>query len=337
MLNYWVRAVVAASLCAGIASVSATTPVYRVIDHIPVPDSRWDYGAVDPGSERLYLGRIGGVLAVDLATHGVTPVLVRSALVHGVLPLEAGLVMSTNGEDDTVALFEGTTGRVLATLPVGKEPDAIVRDPASGLVITTNEGSHDLSLIDAVQRRVVGNIGLPGQPEYPAVGRPGLLYDNIADRNEIAVIDLAARHVVRTIPLRGCMQPTGLAYDAEDDLLISVCRNGAAKFIRAVDGHDIATVDVGAGPDAALYDVARHLAFVPAGGPGTLTVIEVAAAAVRKLQTLTTRPGSRTAVLDAKTGRLYVPAAEFATAADPSSRRTGRAGSFEILVIGPTP
>jgi DNA-binding beta-propeller fold protein YncE len=336
MSKYRVRAVFA-SLCAGVACSSAAPPAYRVIGHIPVPDSRWDYGAVDSGSERLYLGRFGGVLAVDLATHVVTPVLVKSALVHGVLPLDTGLVMSTNGEDGTVALFEGKTGFVLATLPVGKEPDAIVRDPATGLVITTNEGSHDLSLIDAVQRRVAGRIALPGKPEYPAPGRPGVLYDNIEDRNEIAVIDLTNHQVVRTIPLGGCSQPTGLAYDSEDDLLISVCRSGVTKFIRAVDGHDVATVDVGAGPDAALYDAVRHLAFVPSGGPGTLTVIEVAAAAVRKVQTLRTRPGSRTAVLDAKTGRVYVPAADFASGADPRSRPVGRAGSFEILVIGPAP
>jgi DNA-binding beta-propeller fold protein YncE len=326
-----------ALLGAGVACTSVAAPTYGVVGHIALPDSRWDYGAVDTAAARLYLGRIGGVLAVDLPTGAVTATLVASALVHGVAPLGAGLVMSTNGEADTVTLFEGATGRVLATIPAGKEPDAIVREPSTGLVITTNEGSHDLTLIDVTLRRAVGRISLPGKPEYPAAGPHGILYDNIEDRNEIAVVDIVARRVVRTIALDGCQRPTGLAYDAQDDLLISVCRNGVAKFVRATDGHDVATVPVGANPDAVLFDAARHLAFVPAGGTGTLTVLAVHGATVTLVQTLVTRLGSRTAVLDPTTGRLYVPAGEFEPPAGPESRPAGRAGSFELLVIGSTP
>ncbi|HJX22735.1 MAG TPA: hypothetical protein VJ454_17190, partial [Steroidobacteraceae bacterium] len=166
---------------------------------------------MDPEAHRLYLGRIGGVLALDLSSGTVTPVLVPSALVHGVAPLGGGLVMSTNGEANSVSLFEGISGRELATIPVGKEPDAIVREPHTGLVITTNEGSHDLSVIDPIARRLVATIRLPGTPEYAAAGADGLLFDNITDRNEVAVVNVAARRVLRTYPLRRCQSPTGLA------------------------------------------------------------------------------------------------------------------------------
>jgi DNA-binding beta-propeller fold protein YncE len=311
-------------------------PLYRVTGHIRVPDARWDYGAVDPAERRLYLGRFGGVLALDLNSNVVTAVLVPSALVHGVLPLGHGLVMSTNGQADTVSLFEGLTGRQLATIPTGKDPDAIVREPRTGLVVTTNAGSRDLSLIDPAARRGVATIALPGAPEFPAAGPNGLLYDNIEDKNEIAVIDLAAQRIVRTYALRRCQSPTGLAYDATDDLLLAVCKNGVAVFLHGSDGHELANVDVGAGPDAAVFDETRHRAFVPAGGPGWLTVFSVRAAAVTKIQTLATSPGSRTSVLDPSTGNLYVPAALFRPARDPTARPTPVPGTFEILVIEPT-
>jgi len=318
-----------------LAAGAGAEPRYRVSAHIPISDARWDYGAVDPEAHRLYLGRIGGVLALDLSSGTVTPVLVPSALVHGVAPLGGGLVMSTNGEANSVSLFEGISGRELATIPAGMEPDAIVREPHTGLVVTTNEGSHDLSVIDPIARRLVATIGLPGTPEYAAAGADGLLYDNITDRNEVAVIDVAARRVLRTYPLRRCRGPTGLAYDAPDDLLLAVCRNGAAVFLRGRDGLEVASLDVGAGPDAAMFDVARHLAFVPAGGPGSLTVFAVHGAGVSKLQTLKTRPGSRTAILDPATGRVYIPAAQFRAATDPHARPSVVPGTFEILVIEP--
>ncbi|HZE93452.1 MAG TPA: hypothetical protein VEZ49_02010, partial [Gemmatimonadales bacterium] len=54
---------------------AAAEPRYRVSAHIPISDARWDYGAVDPEAHRLYLGRIGGVLALDLSSGTVTPVL----------------------------------------------------------------------------------------------------------------------------------------------------------------------------------------------------------------------------------------------------------------------
>src|SRR3981081_4103635 len=103
--------------------------------------------------------------------------------------------MSTNGEANSVSLFEGISGRELATIPVGVEPDAIVREPHTGLVITTNQGSHDLSVIDPIARRLVATIRLPGTPEYAAASGDGLLFDNITDRNEVAVVDVAARRV----------------------------------------------------------------------------------------------------------------------------------------------
>ena len=285
----------------------------------------------------LGLTDVGGVLSVDLTNRRVTPRLVRSALVHGVLPLPGGLAIGTNGEAHTASLFDGATGSVLATLPTGEEPDAIVFEPYSALAVVTNEGSHDLTLIDPVARRVVGTIRLPGKPEYPAAGRDGVLFDNIENRNEIAVIDMLSRRVLRAYPLPGCQAPTGLAYDMADDLLLAVCRNGAAVFLTGRDGRLVKTFDVGNGPDAALFDVVRHRAYVPAGGAGTLTVFSVKAQTVAVQQTLVTAPGSRTAVLDPDSGDLFVPAARFSPPANPHARPEPIPGSFELLVVRAQP
>lgn len=327
---------IAAAALATALGGTARPQQYAIVSRIAVPDARWDYAAVDPRARRLYLGRFGGVLALDLESGRVVPVLVPSALVHGVLPLGDGLAMSTNGEANSVDVFEGASGHILARIATGREPDAITVEPLTGLVVTTDQRSRDLTLIDPVARCRVGRIALPGVPEFAAAGQGGILFDNITDRNAVAVIDLRSRRVVATYPLAGCSEPTGLAYDAAEDLILSVCRNGIAKFLSGRDGTERATIDVGPGPDAAFFDERRHLAFVPSGGSGTLTVIGVEGGAIEKRQSLATQKGSRTAALDPVTGQIYIPAAKFAPPAKLGDHPAPISGTFEILVIANT-
>jgi len=84
------------------------------------------------------------VLALDLSSGTVTPVLVPSALVHGWRPGRR-LVMSSNGEANSVSLFEGISGRELATIPVGKEPDADRARTAHRSRHHDQRRQHDLS------------------------------------------------------------------------------------------------------------------------------------------------------------------------------------------------
>jgi DNA-binding beta-propeller fold protein YncE len=167
-----VGAIIAAAALAAVLGGPASAQTFEVVNRIAVPDARWDYAAVDGESRRLYLGRFGGVLSLDLASGQITSVLIPSALVHGVLPLGGGVVMSTNGEADSIDVFEGSSGRILARIPTGREPDAIAFEPGTGLVVTTNEGSRDLTLIDPVTGLIyipAAKFAPPAKPgDYPA-------------------------------------------------------------------------------------------------------------------------------------------------------------------------
>jgi YVTN family beta-propeller protein len=331
------------ALAVAAADHNSGAVTYEIKSRISAPDALWDYASIDPTAHRLYVGRVGGVMAVDLDSLSVTPVLVPSPYVHGVAPIpDSSLAASSNGQNDTVSVFDGNTGRVVATIPTGKNPDAIIFEPKMSLIVTANKGSQDLTLIDTHKFVSVGKIGVPGQPEFLAADGHGLVYNNITDKNEIAVVDIAARRVLRTIKLAKCHGPTGLAYDAPDELLISVCDNGIAKFINAKTGTDVATFVVGKGPDAAIFDAARHVALVPSGDSGTLTVISVRGAMdIAVTQTLHTQQGARTAALDPRTGRVYLPAGKFVPPRKPGavSEADGwpsvAPGSFIILVVAP--
>jgi DNA-binding beta-propeller fold protein YncE len=317
------------------ADAASTTPTYEIKNRISAPAALWDYASVDAQARRLYVGRVGGVMAVDLESLQVIPVLVASRLVHAALPLgDLGLVASTNGLANSVSIFEGKTGNLVATIPTGRDPDALALDPRSGLLVAANGESNDLTLINIDKRAPVGSIALGGKPEFLAADGQGLVYSNIEDRNEVAVIDIAARKVLRRIKLSGCEGPTGLAYDVRDALLISVCRNGVVKFINTKTDKDAATFSVGKDPDAAIFDAARSVAFVPSAADGMLTVFAVHSAVdITVRQKLHTKVGTRTGALDATTGTLYLPAGEVKPPSEPGAWPSVAPGTFLVLVI----
>jgi YVTN family beta-propeller protein len=327
---------VIAATFAGLVANPARASEYRVTDAIKGPDFRWDYLSVDAKAHRLYLARVGGVTAVDLDSGMVTPTLFASKLVHGVVPVgETGLVVATEGLANSMSVFNGATGAVVSEVPVGKEPDAVVYEPVTRTVVTLNEGSHDATVIDFRTRAVLATIPLGGKPEFPAADGTGLIYDNIEDRNEIAVIDIAARKVVRRIPLAGCKEPTGLAYDAATGLLISACGNGLAKVVDARSGTEVASLTIGKEPDAVILDTARRLAFIPSGGDGTLSVIAIGGdRTVNLVQSLKTKIGVRTGAVDPMTGNLYLPSADFLKPKSGDWPPVAP-GSFKLLVVSP--
>jgi YVTN family beta-propeller protein len=318
---------------AAAAIASSAAPTYTLSDAIAGPDGGWDLLAVDPDAHRLYVARSTGVMAVDLPTGKVSAGLVPLTRGHGVLPIPGtSRVIATSGGTGQAILFEGATGQVIATLAVGKNPDAIAFDPATKTVWVMNPGSGDISVIDPVAAKVIDTVAVPGGLELGAADGAGRLYVNIEDKNEVAVIDTKARKLLNRFPLKGCDGPTGIVYSAKAREIVSACGNGVA-VVSATDGHAVANLKIGPRPDGAVYDPARDLAFVPSGGDGTLAVIRLGAAPA-VVSTVGTAKGARTAALDPSTGRIYLPSAKYAAAVG-NARPAAVPGSFAVMVVSP--
>jgi YVTN family beta-propeller protein len=317
-----------------VGPVAAAAAQYAVTGAVPAPDALWDYATVDTARGRLYVARAGGVLAMDLATRLVTPVLVSSTSAHVALPLPDGQVAVANAADGTVSLFDGDTGKVSAVIPAGEGPDSIAFDPVSGLIAVTDQDGAALGLSDPKTGARTATIALAGSPEAVVADGHGKLFDNIEDHDEIAVIDPATRSVVAHYPLPRCHEPTGLAYDPGGDLLVSACRNGVVNLVEAKTGKIAATLDTEPGPDTVMVDPGRHLAFVPSGR-GVLTIIDLSPGQVGTIvQRLKTVPGCRTGAVDPRTGIVYLPAADLLPSTDPK-KHTIIAGTFRILIVEP--
>ena len=327
--------VLAATLAVPAQADSGETQ-YAVIDRIAGPDGGWDYTTIDATARRLYLGRDPGVMTMDLENRKITAVAVPGEGVHGAVPVgDTGLVVNSNGDRNTVTIFEGQTNKVVGTVKVGKSPDAVVYDPATRLVAVINHRGGTVSLVDASKATLVRSIEVGGELEFAAASGDGKLFVNVADKHEVAVIDLSAGKLLRRIPMKGCEDPSGLIYDQADGLIASVCGNGFTKVLNADTGAELASLKTGIGSDGLIFDAAHKRLFVPAGKDGTLTVIALGAGAqTRVLQTIKTAPSARLGALDTKTGLIYLPSAKLGPPKAPEPWPTVVAGTFSILVVG---
>jgi DNA-binding beta-propeller fold protein YncE len=82
--------------------------------------------------------------------------------------------------------------KTLATIdhaPTGKEPDAIIYDPASHKVFAMNGDGNSATAIDAETGKVAGTVTLPGGPEFAAADGHGRVFINIENKSEVAEID----------------------------------------------------------------------------------------------------------------------------------------------------
>lgn len=329
-------AAAAAVALAGVCHAAPAPAPYRVEARLPLPDGGWDLATFDPGTGRVYIAGKDAVAAIDTRTGQVTGKFVPANGGHAVVPLKNGAeILVTDGRSNTAEIYDAQTGALLASAPTGEKPDAAIFDPASGLAVVMNGHSGDLTLIDPGSRAAVGKIAIGGGLELGAGDGRGLLFVNVEDRNELAVVDLRARKVLKRIPL-GCDGPTGLAYLPQSGRVLSTCVDGVVAVTDPIAGKVVAKLPIGQGPDSVLYDPKRHLAFVPAGKSGELDIFADTPSGVRPMGKIATQVGARTGAIDPATGRIYLPAAEFTPAATAGGKPQMKPGSVVALVIAPS-
>jgi DNA-binding beta-propeller fold protein YncE len=327
----------AALIMAGAAQAAsgAAAPAYHVVDKIAGPDGGWDYLRVDAGHNRVLIPRGVAVMSIDLATKQVKTGLAPGGRQHVALPINGGREMLiTNGADNSALFADALTGATIASLPTSKGPDDAAIDPKSGLAFVMGHQGGAVTLIDPKAHKVVGTVEVGGALEEGVADGSGRAFVNVEDKNEIAVIDLAAQKVTAHWPLAGCDGPTGLAYDPQDKLLIAAC-DGTTAIVSATTGKVLQTLPTGKGADGAAYDAKRHLAFIPAGRAGTMSVIAFAKGQASIAQTAPTQIGARTLAVDERTGRVYLPTATYAPPAGGVGRPITVPGTFQVLVVAP--
>ena len=319
-------------ISAAFVIAAAPPPAPTVTQRIPLHDGGWDILTVDPENHLVLIGRSDGVDAVDTRTGAVTPHLISGTRFHGVTAVpRSDLAVATEAAGSAV-VFNRVTGKVAAEVKTDPDADATIYEPTTRTVWVMNGDSGTISIIDPGAGKSVGKVSLGSGLEFAAVDGRRHLFVNLSDKGQIAEVDIANQSVMRTQPLDGCQHPTGLAY-VSPGVLISACANGVAKLTRATDLQPLGQIAIGPRPDGAFADEARHRAYIPSGGDGTLAVIDTSGPLPRKVATVQTEIGARTGTVDPATGVVYLVGAKFGPPPAGGGRPTIVPGSVELLVI----
>jgi DNA-binding beta-propeller fold protein YncE len=299
----------------------------------------WDYITVDSDARRIYVSHAVRVNTLNADTGAQVGTVEDTPGVHGIAiatPSKHGL--TSNGKEDTVSMFNTSDLSLIKKINVAKGPDGIYYDPGTGRVFTNNHGSHNITAIDATQGEVVGTVEIGGNGEGAGIGKDGLIYVALEDKNELCAFDPKSLEVKRHISLEGINAPTGFAVDAKNNRFFVGGHNKVAQVIDGATGKMIASFPTGSGTDAAAWDGKDGLAFI-SNGEGNISVIqEKSPDEFVALDAIQTQQSAKTMAFDGKTGKIFLPAATVVVtpAGDPSqkSKRTIMEGTFAVLVVG---
>jgi YVTN family beta-propeller protein len=101
-----------------------------------------------------------------------------------------GTAWATSRGPDTVTAFDGTTGKVLATVPVGKAPMGLAVPRGTNKLYVGNEGSNSVSVISLSRRQVITTIDVGSRPHHMHASADGnRVYVAEFGTNKIGVID----------------------------------------------------------------------------------------------------------------------------------------------------
>lgn len=295
---------------------------YSVTKKISIPGTgSWDYLIVDEAARRLYVSHGTQVEVLDIDSGKIAGSIPKTPGVHGIaIAVEFGKGFVSDGQANTVTIFDLKSLKTLAEVPVGKKPDAIIYDPATKRVFAFNGESNSATAIDAAMGKVAGTVDLGGGPEFAAADGNGFVFNNLEDESLVLKINSRDLKVEQRWPTAPCSSPSSMAMDRPNRRLFVGCRSKVMAVVDADSGKVITTVPIGDHVDATAFDPETKLIF-NSNGEGTITVVhEDSPDHYSVVETVKTAPRAKTMALDPKTHQLFLSTTEN--------------GQFEVLVVG---
>jgi YVTN family beta-propeller protein len=297
----------------------------------------FDYVNVDSASRRVYLSRGTAVEVIDADTGALVGYVPGFKRQHGVaLAPEFNRGFATDGTAAQVTIFDLKTLKPVGQVKGEPDADGIVYDSGSKRVFTMNGDSNSSTVIDAKSGSVVKSIPLGGAPEFAVSGGNGMIYANLADKNQVIAIDVQSLEVKSrwsTAPSGGS---TALAIDREHHRLFTAGRDPKVLAIMdAESGKVIQSFPITSGTDAAAYDPETGMIFVSTREGNIHIFHEDSPDKFSEVDTVKTQLGAKTMGLDTKTHKLFLDTADFAAQAAGAGRGPAPVlGTFRVLVYG---
>ncbi|HEY2720465.1 MAG TPA: YncE family protein [Chitinophagaceae bacterium] len=306
---------------------------YKIVKTFHIASSGgWDYIAVNNG--KIYVSHGTQVNILNEETGDSIGYIPNTTGVHGIaFDNELNKGYTSNGRLNSVTVFDLRSNEVLGQIATGQNPDAIMYEPFTKMIVTCNGRSKNLSLIDPKQQKTVDSIDVGGKPETAVSDGSGKLFVNIEDKNEIVAVDLKTRSVTSRWPLNPGEGPTGLGFDKTTKRLFAGCEK-LLIILNADNGTVVDKITIGDGCDGVAFDSKNKIVYTSNGEGNISAIKENSADKFSLLGNYNTKRGARTITIDEKNGMLFLPTAEFdATKTNPNGRPMMIPGTFQVLVV----
>jgi WD40 repeat protein len=243
----------------------------KLAQTIPLPglkDGDFDHFALDSAGQRLFLAAEDNstIVVIDLRTNKLIAKIAGAKAPHsmGYNSESKKLYVVDDGGPNQVEIFDGTSFKLLGTIPMGAHADVSIYDPASKLFYVGNGGRKakedftSISVVDTTTDKKVGDIRINGDRiESIRMEEKGpRMFVNVYYRGEIAIVDRAKRTVIATWSFAQQGKNFGsMALDEPDHRLFVHAREpGTVLVIDTETGKLITSLPCQGDYDDAIYD-----------------------------------------------------------------------------------
>ena len=220
----------------------------------------------------------------------------------------------TDGEAGVVRIIDGKTYKILKSVPLQLDADAMSYDPATKLLYIVSGGKDvkmsysTLSIVDSTAGEKLADIKVEGDTlEVMALEKASQkLYLNNRAKNEVPVIDREKRTILETWPVTLGKMNVSMAYDEANHRLFVGCRSGHIVVFDTQTGKELQALKIAEGIDDLHFD-ARSKLLIAACAAGSVDLYrEVDPDHYQRLALIPTSPIAKTSLLVTALKRFYV-------------------------------
>lgn len=280
---------------------------------LPSSDTGWDYVKFEPGSARLFMGRLkDGLTVYDVDRGQVIKTMENSVGANGPVLLPKYNRGYVAMDDGSLLSFDLRTLELIARTKLATDGglNSGSLDPATGrfhVITGTRPKEATWFSLDAATGKLLATTRFPFRKmDDPAADGKGHLYaparlDGIVLKLDSRTLKEQARWDV------GC-NVSKMKYLAATDRLLGACTGDKPSvfLMDPASGRILSRVPIGKGIDALAYDEERER-IVSSNYEGSMTVVaREGTDTLRLVGTIRTAFGARMMDMDHRTGRLYL-------------------------------
>jgi hypothetical protein len=279
---------------------------------LPSTETGWDYVKFEPGTARLFLGRLkDGLTVYDVERGAVIKTMENSVGANGPVLLPKYNRGYVAMDDGSLLSFDLKTLKLIARAKLASDGglNSGSLDPATGrlhVITGTRPKEATWFSIDAATGKLLATTRFPFRKmDDPAADGKGHLFaparlDGLVLKLDSRTLKEQARWDV------GC-NVSKMKYLAATDRLLGACTGDkpAVFLMDPASGTILSRVAIGKGLDALAYDDTRER-IVSSNYEGSMTVVRREGDALHLVATVRTQFGARMMDMDHRDGRLYL-------------------------------